>query len=215
MVRYDYIYHKVLMLYDQMPFIRFPIEPCDMIAALANCKQLTYQKFAEINGCTIQDVIALCQSKSGCTHYDVAEDRYLILWNADGAENNVEGRRRWTKAHELGHVVLEHLPPLAVPKLAENSFQRLTAPELEFEADRFAATLLAPAPLYADLHILCLPRRQATVGQTISAGYIAIGKPPGKMISDRFTSGKKVESCPLFMAFRCTFCFVRCFSKRT
>ncbi len=154
MVRYDYIYHKVLMLYDQMPFIRFPIEPCDMIAALANCKQLTYQKFAEINGCTIQDVIALCQSKSGCTHYDVAEDRYLILWNADGAENNVEGRRRWTKAHELGHVVLEHLPPLAVPKLAENSFQRLTAPELEFEADRFAATLLAPAPLYADLHIL-------------------------------------------------------------
>ena len=154
MVRYDYIYHKVLMLYDQMPFIRFPIEPCDMIAALANCEQLTYQQFAEINGCTIQDVIALCQSKSGCTHYDVAKNRYLILWNADGAENNVEGRRRWTKAHELGHVVLEHLPPLAEPKLAENSFQRLTAPELEFEADRFAATLLAPAPLYAELHIL-------------------------------------------------------------
>lgn len=153
MVRYPYIYNQVLQIYKGLSSIQFPIEPCDIIAMISNCRALTYQEFAEVNTCSVRDVVLLCESKSGCTHYDVARDRYLILWNSDSSDYNVDGRKRWTKAHELGHVILKHLPLVTEPMLAENGFNNLTAPDLENEADQFAATLLCPMPLYAGLGI--------------------------------------------------------------
>lgn len=153
MIRYAYIYNQVLQIYKTMEHIAFPIDPCNIISTYENCRSMTYGQFAEINRCPIRDVILLSESKSGCTHYDVTNDRYLILWNEDNSDNNVPGRKRWTKAHELGHVVLKHLPPLAEPHLEENGFNNLTAPELEIEADQFSATLLCPIPLFDLLHI--------------------------------------------------------------
>jgi len=153
MIRYAFIYNQVLQIYCSMDQITFPIEPCSIIDRYPNCKYITYQDFAEMNQCDIREVILLCESKSGCTHYDAAKNRYLILWNEDRADNNVTGRRRWTKAHELGHVVLRHFPLVTEPALAENSFSNLTAPTLEAEADHFAATLLAPMPLFSVLGI--------------------------------------------------------------
>lgn len=153
MIRYPYIYNQVLQIYRQMDHIRFPIEPDRIILGLPNCRLLTYEQFAQINRCSIKDVMILCESKSGCTHYDITNDRYLILWNNDKSENNVEGRRRWTKAHEFGHVILKHLPLVAEPMLAENGFNNITAPEFEAEADQFAATLLCPMPLFLPLGI--------------------------------------------------------------
>ena len=96
---------------------------------------------------------ALCESESGCTHYDITNDRYLVLVNSSTANNNVIGRIRWTLAHELGHVKLNHLPYLAEPRIAENNFNNLSNPELEGEADYFAALLLCPMPLYDQLRI--------------------------------------------------------------
>lgn len=153
MIRYPYIYNQVLQLYRAMDRIVFPLEPSATIDTIRNCRVMSYQDFARLNQCSIRDVVLLCESKSGCTHYDVTKDRYLILWNADNAENNVAGRKRWTKAHELGHVILKHLPLIAEPLLAENSFNNLTAPEFEAEADQFAATFLCPMPLFKELSI--------------------------------------------------------------
>ena len=101
----------------------------------------------------MKDVFLLCESESGCTNYDVASDRYLVLFNSSTENNNVLGRIRWTLAHELGHVTLKHLPYIAEPSIAENNFNNLTHPELENEADYFAALLLCPMPLYEQLHI--------------------------------------------------------------
>lgn len=107
MIRYNYIYNQVLQLYRSLDKIIFPIEPSDLITMRSDCRVMTYSKFAEINDCSLQDVVLLCESKSGCTHFDTASNRYLILWNDDSHDYNVSGRKRWTKAHELGHVVLK------------------------------------------------------------------------------------------------------------
>lgn len=93
MIRYPFIYNQVLQIYRDMEQIRFPIEPDNIISRFSNCRIRTYQQFAQTNGCSIRDVILLCESKSGCTHYDVANNRYLILWNSDNADNNVSGRK--------------------------------------------------------------------------------------------------------------------------
>lgn len=153
MIRYPFIYNQVLQIYRQMDQVVFPIEPDQLIKRLPNCKMLTYEQFAKMNECSIEDVIALCESKSGCTHYDVVNNNYLILWNSEQSGNNVEGRRRWTKAHEFGHVVLKHFQLVSELTMAEHSFGNAITPEFEAEADRFAATLLCPMPLFQLLDI--------------------------------------------------------------
>ena len=169
MIRYNYIYNQVLQLYRSLDKINFPIEPSDLITMRNDCRVMTYSKFAEINDCSLQDIVLLCESKSGCTHFDTASNRYLILWNDDSHDYNVSGRKRWTKAHELGHVVLKHLPLVAEPMLAENGFSNLSAPELEAEADHFAATLLCPMPLFELLNITSPAAIQKVFGLSMEA----------------------------------------------
>jgi Zn-dependent peptidase ImmA (M78 family) len=153
MVRYPYIHNEVLKLYKSVGRVVFPIEPLDLFKQIKNCKIMTYQQFAALNKYTLKDVIELCESNSGCTHYYVDTNRYLTLYNASPAGNNVAGRIRWTKAHELGHIFLKHLPYLAVSKIAEHNFNSIHCPELEKEADHFAAMLLSPFPVWGALDI--------------------------------------------------------------
>lgn len=153
MIRYGLICSKVLELYKRQSMLRFPIDPCSVIERLPNCRVISYSQLAEWNGSSLDEVIRLNESKAGCTHYECATGRYLILWNDDPSDNNVPGRQRWTQAHELGHVMLDHLPMSKTVKLAETRNQYGAIRELEEEADQFAATFLCPTPLYRALNI--------------------------------------------------------------
>ena len=136
-----------------MPTIKFPLDVKEVIRYIPNCRYMSYQQFAKINQCSIDDIVQICESKSGCTHYDIMNDRYLILCNQSTADNNNIGRQRWTCGHEIGHVVCNHHTISAYEKLSENSLLQTTNPEYESEADYFAATLLAPFPLFKFLNI--------------------------------------------------------------
>ena len=153
MIRYAYICNQILQIYRNLDGLSFPLDPRKPFQLMDNCKLMTYKTFSEINRCSLQEVFLLCESQSGCTHYDVSNDRYLVLFNSSTANNNVLGRIRWTLAHELGHVVLKHLPYIAEPHIAEHNFNNLSNPELEAEADYFAAAFLCPIPLYEMLSI--------------------------------------------------------------
>lgn len=181
MIRYQYIYNQVLQIYRKLDSIEFPIEPSDIIARLPNCRLMTYTKFAKLNGCSVEDVAILCESNSGCTHYDIANDRYLILWNDDRSDNNVSDRRRWTKAHELGHVILNHLPLLTEPKIAEEdedffwdeypseNASRISTATCEQEANVFAATLLCPMPFFEMMEIESPEDIRSVFGLSVAA----------------------------------------------
>jgi Zn-dependent peptidase ImmA (M78 family) len=133
---------------------------------------MSYQKFADINHCSVSDVIALCQSKSGCTHYDVETNRYLILVNL--AETSNYGRRRWTIAHEIGHIVCRHHILSAVDKIAENTFAQINNQDYEIEADYFAVTLLSPLPLFKAFEIQSARDIQNTFGLSAEASDIRL-----------------------------------------
>ena len=138
MIRYAYICNQILQIYRNLDGLSFPLDPRKPFQLMDNCKLMTYKTFSEINRCSLQEVFLLCESQSGCTHYDVSKNRYLVLFNSSTANNNVLGRIRWTLAHELGHVMLNHLPYIAEPLIAEHNFNNLSNPELEAEADYFA-----------------------------------------------------------------------------
>ena len=146
-VRYREIDEIILHAYSIIPYIDFPMNPQLVIDKIPNCRMLSYQKFAEINRCSIQEVERICNSRSGCTHYDRKHDRYLILYNEQDGRKNNHGRRRWTKSHELGHVLCRHHAMAAANTLSRNGLC-IENGELETEADYFAGMFLAPFPLF-------------------------------------------------------------------
>lgn len=152
-----------------LPTIKFPLDVKEIIRYIPNCRYMSYQQFVKINQCSIDDIVQICESKSGCTHYDIINDRYLILCNQSTANNNNVGRQRWTCGHEIGHVVCNHHTISAYEKLSENSLLQTTNPEYEAEADYFAATLLAPFPLYKLLNIKSAIDIQNTFGLSTEA----------------------------------------------
>ena len=172
MIRKIYINNLVLKLYSQLPRIKYPLDLNEVLSLIPNCKLMSYQKFADINRCSVNDVITLCQSKSGCTHYDVETNRYLILVNL--AETSNYGRRRWTIAHEIGHIVCGHHILSAVDKIAENSFAQINNQDYEIEADYFAVTLLSPLPLFKAFEIQSARDIQNTFGLSAEASDIRL-----------------------------------------
>lgn len=169
MIRYTYVNNQVLNIYSMLPTIKFPLDVKEVIRYIPNCRYMSYQQFAKINQCSIDDIVQICESKSGCTHYDIMNDRYLILCNQSTADNNNTGRQRWTCGHEIGHVVCNHHTISAYEKLSENSLLQTTNPECEAEADYFAATLLAPFPLFKLLNIKSAIDIQNTFGLSAEA----------------------------------------------
>lgn len=153
MIRRTYINNQVLSIYCNLDSLSFPIDPRKVIKLIPNCKYMSYQKMARLNNTSIEEIIQLCESKSGCTHYDMASQRYLILCNQSYNENNNEGRQRWTCSHEIGHIICNHHVLSAYDKLAENSLLHISNKEYEAEADFFAGSLLAPFPLFDLLQI--------------------------------------------------------------
>lgn len=169
MIRYTYVNNQVLNIYSMLPTIKFPLDVKEVIRYIPNCRYMSYQQFAKINQCSIDDIVQICESKSGCTHYDIMNDRYLILCNQSTADNNNVGRQRWTAGHEIGHVICNHHTISAYEKLSENSLLQTTNPEYESEADYFAATLLAPFPLFKLLNIKSAIDIQNTFGLSAEA----------------------------------------------
>lgn len=153
-VRYRFIEQLVLQIYSCMPVIKYPIKPRDLIQYIPNCRYMSYEDFARLNGCSTDEVIKICSSESGCALYEIPKNRYLILCNNDSwLLGNTIGRQRWTCAHEIGHVLCGHFPMAASNLFSENPSARSVNPEFEREADFFASNLLAPFPLFPLLGI--------------------------------------------------------------
>lgn len=165
MIRRTYIERLVLDIYRSMPELKFPIDLNIVASLLPNCRLMSYQKLATATETSIEDIISVCQSKSGCTHYDAVNKRYLILFNQ--AENT--GRKRWTVGHEIGHIMCGHHVLSAYDQLSENNILKNVNAEFELEADYFAATLLAPFPLYKVLGIRSATDVQSTFNISFQA----------------------------------------------
>jgi hypothetical protein len=105
----------------------------------------TFQNYSKLTGAALDNLTLLSRFCDG--YSAVRDDIFLILTDARAfsvpkahrsikGENPENRRLKWTLAHEVGHIVLEH--------------KRDGAAE-EQEANRFAAELLMPEPVMAVL----------------------------------------------------------------
>lgn len=149
MIRRTYIQRKVLDLYKNMSSISFPINPDKLLSLLKeNCRILSYHQAAALNKCTIRDIIQVCNSFDGATHYSPDRKRYLILYNNFSAE----GRILWTKCHEIGHICLRHFEMADLNRLAYGDYDPAHS-DIESEADYFAWNLIAPLPIMREMGV--------------------------------------------------------------
>lgn len=149
MVRNVFVQRKVLELYQRMDSIYYPIQPETLLPCVSqSCRIMSYQKLAEVAGCSVEDVAVLCKSNSGATHFDIEQNRYLILYN----EAMNAGRVRWTLGHEIGHICVGHLEAIGEAVIAFTEHRGFYN-QFESEADYFAWNLLAPLPILREMGI--------------------------------------------------------------
>ena len=152
MIRYRFIEQNVLKIYKQLPEIQFPVRLMEIISLIPNCRFMSYQELADLTKYSLSDIISICNGESGCTFYDSAQDRYLILCNQSKEYNSVR-RQRWTCCHEIGHVICNHNPATIFSPIPENGSQLSQNEQFEREADFFTASLLAPLPFFKPLGV--------------------------------------------------------------
>lgn len=110
--------------------------PVDVLGMLARCRDtrlMTYAQAGQILGRSVYGMAGSLPSVQACTMvYEYGGKRLrIVLYNDDVCFGN-RGSRRWSLAHELGHIVLGH---------REDSWPA------EWEANCFAQHLLCPRPL--------------------------------------------------------------------
>lgn len=163
--RYHFINQQILQVYQSLPKIAFPLEREDIMRLIPNCAYMSYQTIGNKQHLCPQEVILAAGSRDGCTHYDVNLKRYLMLCNEWIDENNTIGRRRWTWAHEVGHILCGHHELVAQNQLSKENDAKL----MEHEANCFAGNLLAPLPIMDLLNIRYAESIQHTFGLSASA----------------------------------------------
>ncbi len=96
------------------------------------CAVSTTQIFRYISKYAISCTSTYLQGLDGFTVYDIGHDKYLIAISPRSFN-----RKKFTVAHELGHIYLGHL---------KNYYNSMTidSKRLEFEANLFAEELLMP-----------------------------------------------------------------------
>ena len=151
--RYSLIIYWIRRLFQSNSINTFPFQVRQLLKNY-DVKIFRYSTLADNSNYTVDDIVDIIGSEDGETFYLPKNKLYLVTYNdvCLSAE-----RRRWTLAHELGHIVLQHfqLFPLSESAMGAGLFQ-LSASEnrlFEREADFFASELLCSPALLCQIPI--------------------------------------------------------------
>ena len=162
------IERSVLGFLKSLPpeLLKFPFDIHKAVKTMSNCTIHSYQMFALKFGTSVQKVAEDCQSETGCTHK--YNDKYMIMYNND--EQLPNERRKYTIAHELGHIILGHHEIKRKQQIAQNDKEDKV---MEREADYFAACVLCPMPLVYILKLRNIYQIRRRFGLSYKAAEIA------------------------------------------
>lgn len=115
---------------------KLPVDPWEL-AEKNGYKILTYDQLAVEVDKTPEYFMQMF-SNDGFVFWSKKELRYIICYNALIPAATV----RWTLMHEIGHIVLKHVAPLAPPLTRRRKNEN---PIFEREADGFARRVICPS----------------------------------------------------------------------
>lgn len=119
-------------------FHHYPIDVSVIYKALPIVVN-TYQHFAARAGLTLDNYIDVVGAKDGFSIYDKNKNKYVVAFNT---QDMTKCRIRWTLAHELGHIVLNHFDEFEDTRLSQTGLTEEEYGVLDVEANVFASELL-------------------------------------------------------------------------
>lgn len=135
MVR-DYVWEKIVEFQEDVPLTEYPLN----LEQLCNKMEWTLIAYSELN------TECFSISKDGFTVYK--NDRFIIFYNMEQPHNRV----RFTIAHEIGHIILNHHFTSKNNLLCFDDYTFEKA--LENEANIFARNILMPTFILKELPVL-------------------------------------------------------------
>lgn len=106
--------------------------------------KVSYTRLSQKLEASIEDVCNLLESDLGACEYDEKTERYIVYYNDTKCNYGLE---RFTIAHELGHIFLDHHAEINSTIILRGSIPDEKYNKIEKEANCFARNLLAPVPL--------------------------------------------------------------------
>jgi Zn-dependent peptidase ImmA (M78 family) len=111
-------------------------------------KVCSYSKLSKKKGVTIDEICTYFESDLGACAYERNTERYIIFYN--DTKNNI-GLKRFTIAHELGHIFLNHHNKADTDIMLRKGITEKKYKVFENEANCFARNFLAPYYLVSSI----------------------------------------------------------------
>lgn len=138
--RYDFAVESAYDFILEQEINALPVDPFK-ICKSNNWKLEKASEIAYDLNCSVEYLLEKkLRTKDGIVIYSPTTDEYSIIYN-DTMRN--QDRIRWTIAHEIGHIVLNHLSS-SQTSLLRNELSDSKYSSYEKEADCFAGILMAP-----------------------------------------------------------------------
>ena len=174
--RYSLIIYWIKRLFQSNSINTFPFQVRQLLKNY-DVKIFKYSTLADNFNCTVDNIVDIIGSEDGETFYLPENELYMVTYN--DACLSAE-RRRWTLAHELGHIVLQHfqLFPYSASAMGAGLVQ-LSASEsrlFEREADFFASELLCSPALLCQIPSLSSAEVSNIFGVSNEAATYALEK---------------------------------------
>ena len=136
---------------EDYDILQVPIDLKIIFDSLSNEIRLqTYRQYMEERHRTLKQTVADFESELGTCLFDPTTNRYLIYYNSSLSRELC----RFTLAHELGHILLEHHIEAHTNLLSRSFLPKKVYKAFEREAEVFARNLLSPALLAKKLRMI-------------------------------------------------------------
>jgi len=175
-IRYGLIKEKVNNILLTQKINSLPIDVNKIFKFYSNCRIISYSKHMKSFFLSEAEVILHLGSIDGCAVYTPIKNKYLVFYNDLDSIIYSPLRQRWTLAHELGHIALNHHIISNNTTLFRNEISDEEYKWMESEANYFASMLLSPNILlreldirsYRDISNICALSNEASNNRFIS-----------------------------------------------
>ena len=143
--RRNFIKSVVLTLWKEYKEFSLPVPLKKIIKSIPNCRLIPYSRLQKDQNLSEQEVFDFCGTEDACTDYHANQNQYIIYYNDISYSSKIKSNRyRWSIAHELGHILLNHHKNHNQTRIFRNHLSDQMYQRLEEEADVFASYLLVP-----------------------------------------------------------------------
>ncbi len=118
-VLFDELKRNVVAAFQKLGYIKLPVEPSELMEA-HGIQSLAYQAAYDSN--SVNSLPQLCKCPSGLS-FIITENGHNVRFIACNLQEP-SGRVRFTKLHELGHVLRGHLQDSELAEIEANFFAR-------------------------------------------------------------------------------------------